>query len=338
METTTLVEAKHKPIFTRRIGKVGLEAEGFWVGTSGKESSCVGLATVAGTMWSDEAGLDQVELITAPCESVAEAVDLMRQTIALNRVEIEFVGFRPDSLRHNQNCWQRKQRYDALKAALYPRAVPRQAHLINHMTNWSALHVNVSGSGLDNDALVGAVDLFNDLGGCIAAVIHNEIGQGYGHPSIWSGFGEPERFPQYGRRFGTMEKLIRYFESVQRLIKVDENNQYSVCEGEYQSITNPYDLGVMWWLARPKLSANGRWYLEIRLAPSMPLAQAQKYAELLVDIVNGYLNWYYDDNKGQPVECRRSTELLYKFLHHYFPNYILDFIPTEIKWNLARYM
>lgn len=305
------------------IHKVGLELEAF---TS--RSSCKNLAGVTGGVWHDDAGLNLCEMVTDPCEGTEEACEILRSMFQQsNMSEIYFTPYRPPELMHNSGRWQNyKPRYTALVEGLQ-RESSEHWHGVNQMTDWAALQVNVSGTfnPFGNDGAF-LINIFNNLAPFLANRIHQEQGCGKGHLAIWSKFALSQRFPQYDRWLGTGDALKQYIEAVPRLFVERKNDIFSQPqEGEMQSFTCPLDLGVMWWLMRPKLNEQGVAYLECRHMPSMPLVAAEQHVANTLQIIEWFLTWFHDHNKGRPVMRIEDAVPAFTFVS----GQVSEIVPTE---------
>lgn len=213
-----------------RIQSIGLEAEGW----SESESS-VGLPTDADGHWDDDAGLNQCEAITRPQPTVDQAIAVLEEMFAGKNVRLQ--PFRPDDLQHNAGCWQSALKYRAKRDALASEAPNYRDWLEYKMPNYASLQVNVSGD-FDpfGDAGAFLADMINCVGPKHAAEIHRDLGYGFGHLGLWQFFGYAERFPQPDRWFGSGAAMVRYFESIPRLMRLTATGFVTNPAGERQSV------------------------------------------------------------------------------------------------------
>jgi hypothetical protein len=305
---------------------IGVELEGF----SSRESS-LDLPTVQGGHWEDDAGLNLCELITAPQTSVHEAFRVLRQLRSVGG-DIEFVPERPVRLRHNDGKWQKKERYKVVVEALR-RDVPEDLRLVHRMTNSAALQVNVSG-GIDPFGSDGIflINVFNNIAPYFAAAVHQETGLGKRHLSMWQKFARAERLPQAGRWFSDSQAMRQYIEAIPRLIRKTEDGSYTVDLVENMQMNSPMDLGTLWWFLRAKRGEHGS-YLEFRFLPSLPLWEGERYAILLIDVVESFLDWFHIQNRSQGVTTADQARPAYRLISEQFVGYVPDAPLCEQEWQ-----
>jgi hypothetical protein len=212
---------------------------------------------------------------------------------------------------------------------------PGHRNLVDKMTDHAALQVNCSGQ-FDPFGEEGALlmNYINNAGPYIAHQIHKELGYGFGHLAIWQGFAEPERLPSATRWFADASDMIACIESLTPLFEVSSLGGCTVESNRKQSIHNMTDLSCMWLLGRPKVSDLGDRYAELRLAPAMPARQGRHVAEVLIDLTEIVLDWFWGLNGGRPVRTLEDAVDLYSFVSdqscvsEYVPRKPLD----EKKW------
>lgn len=297
------------------VHQVGIELEGF-----ANLYSCADLMGVSGGMWTDDAGVNLCEAITVPCATVAEAVETLRLLVK-QLPDVRFVPFRPEELSPNKGVWHAKPRYGAILAAL-KKEKPEDYEWVNSMTDFAALQVNISGKfdpfGDDGAFLA---NVFNDIAPYIAAQVHQEIGRGHGHLSLWQRFAREERLPSYGRWFRSGGDMVAYIESIPKLIRLSDGGYYELNITEQQCAQNQLDLGLMWWFLRPKLGEYGE-YLEMRFLPSMPPDLAERYINLVIEMVEVLLGWFHGPHCSQLVVSAQAATPAYRLLAQFFPDYI----------------
>ncbi len=312
------------------VHRVGLELEGFFK----TETSRRTLAGVAGKI-EDDAGLNLGEFITDPVESVEQAVEILHALLQGVDGEVHLVSHRPHSLSHNSGRWQpHKARYTALRQGLQ-RESPKHWGMVNAMTDRAALQMSFSGAfdpfGEDGVFLINMV---NHLAPYLAGVSHEMIGEGYGHLGIWRKFGHPERFPRYQRWLADAEELRSCYESVPKLFWDDGDDVfYQPRPGDYQSISTPSDLGVMWWFMRPKLNPDNCAYLESRYRPSMPLEWAEFFLEQDRKLFELLFVWFHEENDGRPVTSMQAALPAFRFLAEYMPKLVPAEPLSFMQWS-----
>ena len=307
--------------------RIGFEIEGFTPWSSSK-----GLSEFQGGKMFDEAGENHAEIALDPFSTAGESFDVLRQVHA-RHPEIQFVPFRPTELMGTENVWHQGSRLDTLRMALDIEK-PGHREWLCKLTNRAALHVNFSGQfdpAGDEGAFI--VNLMNDLALFFAAKIHDEIGFGHGHLSVWQRFALINRLPEYGRWFKSGADMISYIESTPRLIKRVGDNEYLIPFGELMQVTEPVDMGNLWWFCRLKMDQHGNWYLELRYIPSMPLSLAEYYAQQAIDMLETILNWYHGPNGSQPVISREMAWSGYKYLGNSFPGFVPSQLLGSTEWH-----
>lgn len=308
---------------------VGLEQEGWapWI-------SSKGLPALEGGSFTDDAGHHLCELVTAVQPSLSASFDVL-QRMSDQYPTIQFTPFRPPQLARAAGIWHEQVRYRQILAALRQES-PQHWQIANRMTDQAAFQVNVSGDidPLGNDGVF-LINVFNDLAPFIVAQIHRDIGLGVGHLQIWQKFARAERLPQAGRWFADGAAMVRYIEQTPRLIKetMPGSDDYIVLPGELQRVTCSLDLGVVWWFVRVKQSVPGKYYLEFRYLPSMPLAQAAYYAAQLLAMIETLLTWFHGHNRGRSVTCRDMAWQAYLQLGQDFPGYVPNRFLTPAEWR-----
>ena len=284
---------------------------------------------VDGGCITNDAGYNLAEFITNPSASLSETLTILRRLVDVEE-DVWFTSKRPPCLLHNANKWQKAKRYDALRAALEIER-PGHRYLVNQMTERAALHINLSGDfnpfGDDGAFLV---NFFNEAALYVAAAIHREIDNSYGHLSIWRDFARDERLPKFGRWFATGGEMRKYIESTPKLLA--EKTFEPLPEGQTLSIESRLDLSTLWWFARPKVNDGGAVYMEFRLLPSMPLSLVEKYSRLVVEMVESLLNWYHGPNRSNPVTSRRQLSEVYQSLPDVPARYLPKGPMSHVRW------
>ncbi len=303
------------PIISQFVSLIGIELEGFT-----EHESCADLSATAGGRWEDDAGLNLCEAITIPRLTVEDAMACLHQLVR-QLPGVVFTPFRPEWLMHNKGRWHEKPRYETLLAALKQEKPVGHDWVVQRMPDCAALQINISGYvdpfGDDGAFLI---NIFNDIAPWVATMVHREVRLGYGHLALWQKYARAERLPLYGRWFASGSDMVSYIESVPKLIKRGGGGPLVSDLTEKQSVKDPLDLGAMWWFLRPKVGEYGT-YLEFRFLPSMPLSLVERYAQLVLDMVEVLLEWFHYSVRAQPV-TREAALPAYRALFNHFPHYV----------------
>lgn len=309
----------------------GIELEGF-----SREKSCVGFPSVPGGHFEDDAGWNLCELITAPQRTIREAFAVLEQLQSRGET-VEFLPHRPAYLMGNSGRWQDKAKYKVVLEALR-REAPLDWSRVNRMTDSAALQVNVSGDiqpfGPDGVFLV---NVFNNIAPYFAATVHRETGLGKGHLSMWQQFARAERLPQADRWFKDPADMCQYIQSIPKLIHKIGEDAYAVDLVNKMDVNISLDLATLWWFLRTKIDKRIP-YLEFRFLPSMPLALSEKYAGILIDVVECFLQWFHRFGTSQVIDTIDKAKLSYLFVSQRFPQYVpqLPLEPKEWKMLLVQ--
>ena len=320
----SLEDVRHCKLF-------GIELEGFSM-----EKSCIDFPSVPRGHWEDDAGLNLCELITAPQRTLREAFAVLEQMQSHSK-NVEFLPHRPAYLKHNSGKWQDKAKYKVVLEALRQES-PFDWERVNQMTDSAALQVNVSGDiqpfGPDGVFLV---NVFNNIAPYFAAAVHRETGLGKGHLSMWQRFARAERLPQADRWFKDPDDMCQYIQSTPKLIHSTGKDSYAVDLVKKMDVNSPLDLATLWWFLRTKID-KGIPYLEFRFLPSMPLALSEKYAGILTDVLECFLQWFHRFSLSQGIGTIDKAKLSYLFVSQRFPQYVphLPLEPKEWKGLLAQ--
>src|SRR6056297_3603583 len=101
------LHTKPKICDSTRCEQVGIELEGF-----SDRKDAKGLMGVSGGVWDTDAGINQLELITTPHQSIAAAFSTLEQMLDCEPINIVFTPFRPSHLKNEngEERWQPKIR------------------------------------------------------------------------------------------------------------------------------------------------------------------------------------------------------------------------------------
>ena len=313
-----------------RIKRVGIELEVF----SDLEASAT-LPIVYDGLWMDDAGLNLLEMITSPQDSVSKAFKVLRKLVARCDKELYFVSSRPPHLRHNSGRWQPKL-YEAVLTALR-RESPHHWSDVHQMTNAAALQINISGEfdpfGVDGVFLI---NVFNNIAPHLAAVVHRDIESGRGHLAIWQRFARIERLPQAERWFQSPRAMISYMESIPKLVQRTEAGSLVVDLHEPVQASNADDLSKFWWFLRAKMGDSGP-YLEYRCLPAMNLADGEHYSNLLVNMTEVLLEWFHGFNHDRAVATAQDARPAYLLARQQFPRYMPEGPISRKHWLRLLY-
>lgn len=284
-----------------------------------------------------DAGVGLVEFITHPTASIGAAVESLRfieNALRAFEVKLHHTVYRPAHFGPPQ--WSPKPRYKALiKASRRER--PESWRLINEMRGLASAHLNMSGPGFDPLCEEGqlVMNALRNAGPHIAAFVHDELGYGYGHLSMWD-FADKRRMPDWHRWHPDFVSFNAEFAGKPRFVGETDHGS-----GKWQplptgecSVYNPVDLGTYWDFARPKLipGSKGRHYLEVRLLPSMELEQIEKYTTILWQICESIHSWHGQE-RGFEAVTREEVGPLFQTLHEQFGNIFPTKPLDEATWK-----
>lgn len=312
------------------ITKVGAEREGFLSDEHGEAidtSSAPQMMNGStfhqlGVMGSD-AGVGHFESASVPCDSLQSAVyKLSVLEAGLQKQHQKAIMYRQTkrpAWMTGSGVWVHKPRYVALRRAAVLEAGSGAEAVIDQMTDYAAVHLNVSGKwnpiGPEGWFLY---NVMNNAAPYIAATIHRDIDDGYGHLGIWNGFAFPERFPQYRHWFSTLAQFQQFFESVPRMMRELRKEQWvehpKHADGKpiMQEFGNENDLGVCWHFCRTKRSSRGEWYMELRFLPSMDDRPLLRYGGMVLESIEILLDWYYTNFHNRPVLTLQDAQYAYE--------------------------
>lgn len=284
-----------------------------------------------------DAGLGLVELITHPMKSIEIAVGALaaiEDVLKEHNVELYHTVYRPQAFGPAQ--WTTKPRYEALIQAAQ-RERPETWHLIEQMTGLASVHVNMSGPGFDPLAPEGQLimNVLRNAGPHIAAYIHDKIGYGHGHMSMWD-FADMRRMPDWNRWHIDFEDFNEEFAGKPRFVGETDHGS-----GHWQalptgncSVYDLIDLGTYWDFARPKL-INGtkrKHYLEIRVLPSMSTNEIMTYATILHKMCVTIFDWHNHNKRFEPV-TKEEAPPLFALLHANFGDIFPEAPLAHEKWK-----
>lgn len=266
------------------VPQVGLELEGFVLEGGGapvavaKHVEALTERTLPYGEVTYDAGVNQLELITPPHASSDDAIDALE--VMTSRLpkdwHVYFQARSPCFDHHREPAWSHDFRFGAILEAL-AREKPVAWSGVKQMANWSALHVNVDVDPRSHAGML-VMNVINNVGPYIASRTRLRFPGSEGHLALWSGWGREGRLPHYGEWYVNWDAYCESFSKLPRLVKSSEGSVLIVDLLTPRNVEDDLDLGTNWKLCRPKRNRiSGKWYIEIRVLPSMPLVDSMRH-------------------------------------------------------------
>lgn len=216
------------------------------------------------TLTSDVA-FCSVEATTTPCTDACAVGTSLRRCLS-HMPEHLTLHFRPQTLYDGDIPIAKKVRYGVMAEAL-SREHPQGYNGMLQVAPWNATHFHTGVVSVLSHESVVLLNVLNHIApfARLQAIERFRVIGAAGHLAIWTRFTKPERLPA-PRWFPDADSMVALVESIPKLFVKTGDDEWKVGEGEMSKLGDAVSEGVLWWLARPRMSYGT---LEWRPFPSL---------------------------------------------------------------------